>query len=227
MSTGTLGIMDTQTSRLITPRRCRPAIITTFIYALLLICFIPIASSAEQNPETVVTTASRNIVNALQKHHDELVTHPEKLYSLIENIVIPHFDVKAITRLVLGPQWRQATPEQRQRFTDAFKLLVINSYAKALLVHSNDDIQVQPVRSSEQGSNRVSIHSVVKADNGKVISIDYRLRRKDGGWKIYDFTIEGMSLILNYKHSFSAQIQKKGLDGLIKSIDEKNANFRL
>lgn len=111
-------------------------------------------SSAEQNPETVVTMASCDMVDALQKHRDELVTNPEKLYALIEYIVVPHFDVKAITRLVLGPHWRQATTEQRQRFTDAFKLLVINSYAKALLLHSNDKIQVQPVRASEPGGLR-------------------------------------------------------------------------
>jgi len=213
-----LGAMNAQTDRIFT---------TVLIFVLLLVSLIPVYSLAKQNPEAVVIMASCNMVDALQKHRDELVTNPEKLYALIENIVVPHFDVKAITRLVLGPHWRQATAEQRQRFTDAFKLLVINSYAKALLLHSNDKIQVQPVRASDVGSSRVSVHSVVKSNSGTPVSITYRLRLKNEVWKIYDFDIEGVSLILNYKHSFSDQIRKKGLDGLIKSIDEKNARFKL
>lgn len=99
--------------------------------------------------------------------------------------------------------------------------------SKVLLFHSNDEIQVQPVRAREDGSRRVSVRSVVKPSNGTPISIVYRLRLNDGVWKIYDFDIEGVSLILNYKHSFSDQLRQKGLDGLIKSIEEKNASFKL
>ncbi len=172
-SADTLGSMVTQTCRAEIPRRyrrlarrCR-GFVTSLIYVMLLTSLTPIHSSAGPQPEAVVTTASYNIADALRKHHDELVVHPEKLYVLIENTVVPHFDVDTIARLVLGPHWRYATMEQRRHSTDAFKRLVINSYAKGLLLHSNKEIQVQPVRASELRSHRVSVHGVVSSRNNR------------------------------------------------------------
>lgn len=199
-----------------------------FNYAvLILISFIPIYSSAELKPETVVATASHNIIGAIHKHRDELTANPEILYGFIETIVVPHFDVEAISRLVLGRHWRQATTEQRQRFTNAFKRLVIHSYAKALLLYSNEEIQVLPVPAGKQGSPRISVHSIVTTSTGNPVSIAYRLRMKNGGWMIYDLVVEGVSLVLNYKQSFSEQIRRQGLDDLIRSIEEKNSLFKL
>lgn len=172
-------------------------------------------------------TASRQIVNALREHHDELAADPGKLYALVDSIAVPHFDVETVSRLVLGPHWRRATPDQRRKFVNAFKRLIVNSYAKALLLHSNEEIQVQPVPESELASRHVSVHSTVSPGSGQAVSIMYRMRMKNGAWKIYDFDVEGVSLILNYKHSFAEQIDREGLDGLIRSIDEKNARFKL
>lgn len=194
---------------------------------LLLISFIPIYSSAELKPETVVATASHNIVGAIHKHRDELTATPEILYELIETIIVPHFDVETISRLVLGHHWSQATTEQRRCFTNAFKRLVIHSYAKALLLYSSEEIQVLPVPAGKQGSPRISVHSIITTGTGNQVSIVYRLRMKHGGWMIYDLVVEGVSLVLNYKQSFSAQIRRHGLDGLIRSIEEKNFLFKL
>ena len=166
--------------------------------------------AAAPRPDEVVLTTSHNMVKALEEHHDELLA-----------------DIATVARLVLGPHWRQATREQRTRFIAAFKRLMINSYAKALLLHSNKEIQVQPVPAGELASRRVSVRSIVQSSTGKAISIIYRMRLTEGVWKIYDFNVEGVSLILNYKHSFAEQVSRSGLDSLIKTLDEKNARFKL
>jgi len=208
------------------PQRGHPVAWLVFAMALYL-GPTPDSRSAQTSPETVVSSVSNRILNAMRTRHDELIADPGKLYTLIDNVVVPHFDIDAVTRMVLGPHWRRANASQRQRFTHAFKRLLINSYAKVLLLHRHALIQVQPVPASQPAPRRVAVHSSVNDDGEKSIAIVYRMRLKDGVWKIYDFDVEGVSLILNYKNSFSAQIEKQGLDGLIKSLDEKNAAFTL
>jgi phospholipid transport system substrate-binding protein len=194
---------------------------------LLLVLCMPVYGAAEPGPEAVVEMASRSMIDAIHKNRDELAARPQLLYELIETIVVPHFDVEAISRLVLGIHWRHATQEQRQRFTKAFKRLVIHVYAKALLQYTNEEIRVLPVPAGKRGATRLSVESILTTGAGKQISILYRLRMKNGVWKIYDLAVEGVSLIINYKQSFAEQIPRQGLEGLITSMEKKNALFRL
>lgn len=193
-----------------------------FVLVLLAGC----RALAGQSPEEVVADTSQRMVDALTENKPSLQDEPEIIYNLIETIVLPHFDVDYVVRLILGKYWRQATAEQRRRFTAAFRVLVMNSYAQALLEYSGEKVRVLPVAGDLTEVRTLIVHSLLDAGKAEPIEVNYRMRRKEGEWKVIDFTVEGVSLILNYKHSFAEQIQAKGLDALINSIETKNAEFR-
>lgn len=182
---------------------------------------------AVQSPEEVVAQASQRMIDALTENKATLKEDPNVVYDLIETIVLPHFDVDYIVRLILGKYWRQATPQQRKRFSEAFQVLIMNSYADALLEYSGEKVQVLPLAADDLSQARtVIVHSLLDTTETNSIEVNYRMRKKEEEWKVIDFTVEDVSLILNYKHSFAEQIKSKGLDALIDSIKNKNADFK-
>ena len=183
-------------------------------------------AQAVQSPEEVVEQTSQRMIDALTENKAALKNDPKIVYDLIETIALPHFDVDYVVRLILGKYWRKATPEQRERFTTAFQVLIMNTYAKALLTYSGEKVRVLPVSGGESEAHTLIVHSLVESEGAKPIEVNYRMRKKQGDWKVIDFTVENVSLILNYKHSFAEQIQHYGLDALIASIERKNADFR-
>jgi len=182
---------------------------------------------AAQSPAEVIEQTSQHMIDALAENRASFKGHPEIIYNLIKTIVLPGFDVDYVVRLILGKYWRLATSRQRSRFTRAFETLAINSYAKALLAYSGEKIQVQPIAGKPSQVHTLLVHSLMQRKNNPSIEINYRMRKTGSGWKVIDFTVEGISLILNYKHSFAEQIQNQGLDALTSSIEHKNAAFRL
>ena len=181
---------------------------------------------AVQSPEEVVAQASQRMIDALTENKATLKDDPTVIYNLIETIVLPHFDVDYIVRLILGKYWRQATPQQRTRFSEAFQILIMNTYADALLEYSGEKVKVLPVAADLSQVRTVIVHSLLDTTETKSIEVNYRMRKKEDEWKVIDFTVEDVSLILNYKHSFAEQIKSKGLDALIDSIKNKNADFK-
>jgi phospholipid transport system substrate-binding protein len=192
------------------------------VFVLLTGC----GARATQSPEQVVAQTAQSMIDALTENKTKLKDEPRIVYDLINTIVLPHFDVDYVVRLILGKYWRQATPEQRSRFSEAFKTLIMDSYAKSLLEYSGEKVQVLPVVGKPVEGRTLVVHSLVHTTGAKPIEVNYRMRKKEGDWKVIDFTVEGVSLILNYKHSFAEQIQGKGLDALIDSIERKNADFK-
>lgn len=181
---------------------------------------------AVQSPEEVVAQTSQRMIDALKEYKASLKDEPKIVHDLIETIVLPHFDVDYVVRLILGKHWLQATADQRRRFKQAFQLLVMNTYAKALLEYSGEKVKVLPLAGDFSQLRTVMVHSVLDSADAKPIEVNYRMRKTGDEWKVIDLTVENVSLILSYKHSFAEQIREKGLDVLIVSIESKNAGFR-
>jgi phospholipid transport system substrate-binding protein len=192
------------------------------VFVLLTGC----GARATQSPEQVVAQTAQSMIDALTENKTKLKDEPRIVYDLINTIVLPHFDVDYVVRLILGKYWRQATPEQRRRFSEAFQTLMMDSYAKSLLEYSGEKVQVLPVAGKLVEGRTVVVHSLLHTADTPPIEVNYRMRKKEGDWKVIDFTVEGVSLILNYKHSFAEQIQGEGLEALIDSIERKNAEFK-
>ena len=146
-----------------------------------------------------------------------------KVISLVDSRVMPNVDFQRMTASAVGPAWRQATPEQQKRLQEEFKILLVRSYAGALGQVSDQAISIKPMRSAPE-DKEVMVRTEVKG-KGEPIQLDYRLEKTPGqgaGWKIYNINVLGVWLVENYKSQFAAEINAKGLDGLITTQVERN-----
>ena len=211
--------------------RTGPVIAVIRLWLCVSLCVISgtagAAPLARQSPAAVVEQTSQHMINALAQNRDALNKDPRKVYGLIDSIALPHFDIDAIVRQVLGSAWRRATPEQRSAFKAAFQTFIMNTYAKQLLTYSDEKLTVLPVPADAVQTGYVMVRTQIQSGSGPAIAVDYRLRQKDAAWKIVDFTVEGISLVINYRQSFAGQIRRNGLNAVIDALARHNSQFRL
>lgn len=194
------------------------------LLALLLPSAVAIADAGKSNappaPDQVVRDTAKSMFSAMNQRKSELTQHPEKLYSLIGNILLPNFDFDYASRLVLGRYWRSATPAQRKAFEDAFYKFLVHSYADGMLKGniSERNVEVEPWRGSDSDT-RTLVRSKVMRENAAPVEVDYAMVKTKAGWKAFDVTIEGISYVMNYRNQFGSEIEQNGLDALIKRLN--------
>ena len=176
---------------------------------------------AAQTPQALVHDTSERMLAKLKEERAVLRTHPERVYGLVDQIVLPHFDFDSMSRWVLGKYWRQATPEQQQRFVGEFRTLLVRTYATALAEYKDQKINYLPVRDGGKGDD-VTVKTEIDSPGGLPIPLDYSLHRVGDAWKVYDVAVDGLSLVGNYRTSFASEIRASGLDSLIGKLAERN-----
>jgi phospholipid transport system substrate-binding protein len=144
-----------------------------------------------------------------------------RIREVIEAKLLPNFDFSRMTALAMGRHWRAATPEQQKRLTDEFKTLLVRTYSGALNQYRNETIDYRPLRSNP-ADTEVTVRTQVMKPGGSPVQIDYSLEKKADAWKAYDVIVGGVSLVTNYRDEFSEQIKTGGIDGLIKTLAERN-----
>lgn len=191
----------------------------------LLFCLLPLVGHAQEttSPEEVIQGTSQEIMASIEPRKAELREDSTKLYSLVEKIVLPHFDFDFISRLVLGRAWKDASAENRQRFSAAFQKLLVRTYSNALLEYSGEQVNWLEAQKGDN-PNRVIQRAEVKLASGQVVPMNYRMHKTDAGWKVYDITIDNISLVMNYRGTFAGEIRKNGLASLIERLESKNAS---
>jgi len=190
---------------------------------MLLLGSLPAA--AAESASAMVKTTSERMLSALEGQRAAIERNPGRIYGLVDRILVPHFDFEKITRAAVGKHWGSATPAQRKALTEGFQQVLIRTYAKALLSYSGEDIRFLPERRGHGGST-VVVPTEVRESGGKPIPIQYKLYKTGGSWKVYDVTIDNVSLVANYRSSFNAQIRQYGIDGLISRLNEMNQKGR-
>ena len=195
-----------------------------YLYSLLLyILFTGGAVQAvAQSAGEVVKTTSDQVIAKLQADREELNARPEKIYGLVDDLIVPQFDFNSMAKLVLGKNWKTATAPQQAAFTVQFQTLLVRTYAKALLEYSNDQITYYPEQKS-QDSKILQVKTEIARPGSSKIPINYSLINRDGAWKVVDVTIDGVSLVSTYRGSFAAEIRNKGVDSLIQQLVDKNS----
>ncbi len=193
-------------------------IIALFCLALLLGSG---SAAAVRPPQEVVQETSARMIDALRQNRAALRQDSSRIYELVDQIVLPNFDFELMSRWVLGRAWQQASPEQRRRFTEEFRTLLVRTYAKALLEYSNEEVRVPP-QPAASGSE-TTVRTEVQPKTGRPIQINYSMRLGDAGWKVYDVTVDGVSLVTNYRSTFTSQIRNSGLDAVIADLRQRNA----
>lgn len=194
------------------------------LYALLLGLGLLVAAgpaTAETTAAQVIEDTASRMLTALKQQRTALRADPSKIYGLVEAIAVPRFDFDAISQWVLGRNWRAATPEQRQRFTAEFRNLLVRIYSNALLEYSDETVRFLPA-SAPNADGEVLVRSEFVRKAGPVVPINYSAHQKDGDWKIYDVTVDGISLVANYRSAFANQIRDQGMDGLLRSLADLN-----
>ncbi len=140
---------------------------------------------------------------------------------MVDRIVLPHFDFDYVSKLVLARYWRKATPEQRTRFQQAFRSQLVGFYGDALLDYSNEKVRWEDADVPAEATD-VTIKSEIVPSGSDPIPISYAMHMTDGTWKVYDVTVDGISLVTNYRGQFAAEIRRSGLDALIQRLESES-----
>jgi phospholipid transport system substrate-binding protein len=191
---------------------------------LLAIAFaVPALAAGEQAPQQIVQSIADQLGTAIQGRQAELHQHPDEVIKIIDDIVLPHFDMDYASLLVLGRHARDATPAQRVAFARAFYDALTRRYAEGLVAYTRGSVKVLPAQ-GPLDRRRTIVRTQVLLTSGKNLSVDYAFRKTAAGeWKAYDVIIEGISYITNYRNQVDAEIQKEGIDGLIKRLQTEGA----
>ncbi len=172
-------------------------------------------------PDVLVRNTTLEVTGILKKDKNELNSDRQKLYDLIDAKVLPHFDFTQMTKLAIGRYWRQATPAQQQELVRQFRTLLVRTYAGALAAFNNQTIQFKPFSMPASGGD-VVVETQVKQPGAQPIPINYSMEQTADGWKVYDVSIDGVSLVTNYRSSFGQEIHRSGVDGLIRTLSDRN-----
>ena len=190
---------------------------------LALALAVPALAAAEQAPQQIVQSIADQLGNAIQGRQAELHQHPDEVIKIIDDTVLPHFDMDYASLLVLGRHARDATPAQRVAFVRAFYKALTRRYAEGLVAYTRGSVKVLPAQGALD-QRRTIVRTQVLLTSGKNLSVDYAFRRTSSGeWKAYDVIIEGISYITNYRNQVDAEVQKEGIDGLVKRLQTEGA----
>ena len=174
-----------------------------------------------EDPLKFVKSTADQVLSEVADRKAELTAEPAKIYELVDQVILPRFDFVRMSQLVLGKYWRQATPEQREAFVREFQELLIRTYATALLNYSGQEIVYLPLRAGRDVRD-VTVNTQVREVGAPAVPVDYRLMLSDNGWKVYDVSIDSISLVSNYRSSFASQIRRYKIDGLIAKLEKLN-----
>jgi phospholipid transport system substrate-binding protein len=173
-------------------------------------------------PDQVARQTADITLREIKSRREELRQNPQKLYALVEQQILPHFDFDRISQLVLGKHWKDASTVQRERFSTAFQRMLVRSYSHALVEYDSERIEWSPLRMGP-GTTDVVVRSNVVRKGGPPIPISYNVHLKNNQWLVYDVTIDAISLVTNYRGTFANEIRKGGLDSLIARLEQKQA----
>jgi len=179
----------------------------------------PASGQATQNPSDLVQQTAQSILKDLDANRDMYRKDPSKVSALVDKFLLPHFDTEMAARLVLGANWRNATPDQRKRFIDAFYHSLIQNYGNYLTDFTADRLKVYPTNVAP-GEDHATVRTEIKRDNGDRVAVNYSLHKAPDGWKAYDVNIEGISYVRSYREDFGAQIQQQGIDAVISRLEK-------
>ena len=201
----------------VVPRRA--ALVLILVAAL---CSAAPSARAQEAPDAIVKRVATDVIASIRSDPAIQAGNEARIRDVLEAKLLPNFDFARMTALVMGKNWRSATPEQQKRVTDEFRALLVRTYSSALNNYRNETIDYKPLRMNP-GDTEVTVRTLVQRASGAPIQIDYSMEKKADGWKCYDVIVGGVSLVTNYRDEFTQQVQAGGVDGLIKSLAAKNA----
>ncbi len=192
---------------------------------LLIASFVPLApASAQQAPDELVRNVTNEVLEIVRADKALRAGDKHRVMELVDAKVLPHFDFRRMTMLAVGRDWRDASAEQQNVLTEAFRTLLVRTYSNALTQYRDQTIAFKPAHFAA-ADKRVQVRTEVRQSGAQPIGIDYMLEKSDADWKVFDVIVAGVSLVTNYRSSFAQEIRTGGVDGLIKSLEAKNRSL--
>ena len=171
-------------------------------------------------PSQLIESSANILLSGIDSRRAEFRKDPTGLYKLVGETLLPHFDTPYAAQLVLGQHWRNATPEQRKRFIDAFYQSLLYTYGDAMVDFTADRLRVLPTKVADT-DERATVRTEIKRSNGTKVGVNYSLRKVSGQWKAWDVVIDGISYVKSYREDYGSEVQQKGLDAVISRLEAK------
>ena len=191
------------------------------ISGLLAAWLVAFPAAAEVSPDTLVDNTAQEVLSIVRQDKELRAGNMAKILDLVEAKVLPHFNFTRMTRLAMGKNWNKATPQQQEELVKEFRTLLVRTYSNALSTYSDYKIKVEPLR-SKAGDTDTTVKTKVMQDSGQPVDIDYSMEKTGDGWKVYDVTVAGVSLVTNYRSTFNSQVREGGVEKLLKTLGDKN-----
>ncbi|MDC8757990.1 MlaC/ttg2D family ABC transporter substrate-binding protein [Janthinobacterium fluminis] len=179
------------------------------------------AAPAAEAPDALVKRISQEVIDTAKSDKEIQAGNQKRVMDLVESKILPYVDFQRMTALAAGRYWRDASPEQQKQLAAEFRTLLVFTYSGALSQIKNETVEFKPLR-ADPGDTEVEVRSQVNVARGEPVVLNYRVAKAPTGWKIYDINVLGAWLVETYKGSFASEISKSGIDGLIKTLSEKN-----
>jgi phospholipid transport system substrate-binding protein len=194
-------------------------------FAGWLIALLPAgAGAAPAAPDEMIRTLSAQILDRIRQDPELKSGDIAKLSQFVDEAIMPNVNFERMTALSVGRGWRQATPEQQKALMGEYRALLLRTYAGALSAVKDQQVRVKPLRAAA-GDAEVIVRSEIVQSRGEPIQLDYRMEKVGDAWKIYDLNIMGVWLVETYRSQFAQEISNRGVDGLIKSLGDRNRQF--
>jgi phospholipid transport system substrate-binding protein len=191
-------------------------------FCTLLALLIPLAQAEALAPDVLVKSITEEVVAILKRDKDIQSGDTKKVADLIDTKIVPHFDFIRMTRIAMGRNWRLASPDQQKNLAGEFKTLLVRTYSTALSNFRDQQIDYKPLRAKPEDPEVTVKSDVKQSGSSQPVSIDYEMEKTPDGWKVYDVKVGGVSLVTTYRDTFASEVRDHGVDGLIKSLVEKN-----
>lgn len=190
--------------------------------AALAVLIVSADLSAQQAPLETVRHTTDEVVARVRNEKDALRANPAKMYGLVSEMIFPHFDFGVMSQFVLGEQWKSADEGKRAAFVEQFRKLLVRTYAAALLEYSDQQIEYPEPPAQPENAKTAVVKQDILQPSGANLPVVYRLHNKTGDWKVFDVSVDGVSLVKTYRSSFTSILKEGGIDQLIATLETKN-----
>lgn len=188
-----------------------------------LLCLAGVAQAEAIAPDVLIDTTVRDVIAIVKQDKDIQAGNQKKILDLVDAKVLPHFDFVRMTQLAVGKYWRTATNEQKQALVTEFRNMLVRTYTKAFTVYRDQTVEMKPFRMAADATE-ATVKTTINKPGVPPVPVDYEMRKTNDGWKAFDVSIEGVSMVNSYRGTFGTQIEQNGIDGLIKTLVDKNAS---
>lgn len=191
----------------------------SLLFGLFVLCSSAFAQ--EDSPDALIKKVTDDVLTIVRQDKDIQSGNTKKAIDLVEAKVLPNFNFQRMTALAMGRDWNKASPEQKKRLSDEFRTLLVRTYSNALTGYRDQTIRYKPSK-MQSGDTDVLVKTEIVQPGSKPVQLDYSLELQSDGWKVYDVIVAGISLVTNYRDTFSQEVRANGVDGLINILSNKN-----